>query len=886
MTTTVAVNTTIETSPSGPTGYTSLGPIKDLAFYLPLGFLGDPTAAGKCTELQLIAQGQEIQTECPANSRIGNAVVLSNTVSSSLDRSGAAFVSPIYNMVPEAGFPAQFGFKVFDFGTPIYASVVHTPYGYALRAATPSLPRAIPVQGAQLTLFGDPNTADGNPVGAKAFFTNPTNCQSGPLNSRVETDSWALPGAWSSKEILSYPQVTGCSLLQFEPAIAVNPEVTQAEAPTGLEVKIKVPQAPASFSVLATPQLKNVTMTLPPGMTLSPGAGDGLAACAAAGEHGIDFPTNLPNGAQRTPTEVGEGEAIGPDGMSHLTPGHCPPASQVGTVEIKTPLLETPLEGRVYVAEPQCGGPAQHECTAQDAVDGQLFGLYLEAEGSGVVIKLPGVVSVDPNTGRITARFTENPQFPLSEVTLHLKGGGRAPLTNPRQCGQALAVADLAPWSSPVTPDALPTSAYTVDADNNGTPCPSGWPFTPTLAAGVTSAAAGRFTSFVFTIYRGDRQQDVARVQSTLPPGLLGMLSKVKLCEEAQANAGTCGAESRIGSVLARAGSGPQPLGVQGTAYLTGPYEGAPFGLSIVVPAVAGPFNLGNVIVRARVDIDPNTSAVTITSDPLPQVKDGVPLHLQMINVTADREGFFFNPTNCAIKQIEAKVESTEGALAKLTSPIAAEGCNRLPFKPTFKASTEHSVSKAEGASLGVKVTSAAGQANIAKAAVSLPKQLPARLTTLQHACLAEVFASNPAACDPRSLVGVVKATTPVLPVPLMGPVYLVSHGGAAFPDLVIVLQGDGVRVDLTGNTNIKKGITSSSFASVPDAPIGSFQLQLPRGPHSVLTSTVKSLCGQKLIMPTTLTGQSGVQVKQSTQIAVSGCPKKPPKRRAKRARR
>jgi hypothetical protein len=360
-----------------------------------------------------------------------------------------------------------------------------------------------------------------------------------------------------------------------------------------------------------------------------------------------------------------------------------------------------------------------------------------------------------------------------------------------------------------------------------------------------------------------------------MPVGLLGMISKVPLCEETAANQGTCEEKSNIGTVHVAAGSGSHPLWVTGKVYLTGPYNGAPFGLSIVVPAVAGPFNLGNVIVRSRIDIDPNTSAVTITSDPLSQFRDGVPLRIQTLNVTVEREGgFLFNPTHCTGMQVAATVQSAQGASSSLTSPVGLEGCAGLPFKPSFKVSTGAATSKALGASLDVKVTSGAGQANIAGVAVKLPKQLPARLTTIQHACLAATFASNPANCDPSSLVGVVTATTPVLPVKLIGPAYLVSHGGAAFPDLVVVLQGDGVRINLTGNINISKGITSSTFASVPDAPIESFELKLPRGPHSALTSNVRALCGQKLAMPTTITGQNGAQLKQTTKIAVTGCPK------------
>ncbi|HEY7829087.1 MAG TPA: hypothetical protein VIC06_00800 [Solirubrobacteraceae bacterium] len=878
VTSTVNFNTAITAEPSGTLVPGSVEPPKNLAVYPPLGFLGDPTAAAQCTGTEL-GGGGNVNSECPPTSRVGTFIffeenVVSGTVAPA-NVGGAE--SAVYNMVPQHGYPAQFGFKVSGISVPLYVSLVHTPSGYGLRVATPGLPTTLHVEGAALTFFGDPKAADGEPNVSRAFFTNPDNCSAGPLTAKVQADSWVHPGQWVTGESVAYPQMAGCNLLQFEPMVEMQPEVTQAEAPSGYEIKLKVPQNPERFPVLATPQLKDVTMTLPEGMAISPGGGDGLAGCEASGPHGIDMPTGGSN-----PFDVGagapgeRGEELGQEGMTQLVAGHCPAASQVGTVQIVTPVLKKPLMGHLYIAQPKCGGAGQPVCTAADATNGNLFGLYLEAgsEEAAAVVKLAGSVSIDPATGRVTAKFKENPQLPVSEVDIQLNGGARAPLANPRQCGAASAEADLSPWSSPVTPDALVKSpSFGVDWDGNGAPCPA-TPFTPSLSAGPTRVAAGHFSPFTLTLNRGDRQQDLSRLQVRMPPGLLGMLSKVPLCDEPAAALGECGEASNIGSVNVAAGSGSHPLWVTGKVFLTGPYGGAPFGLSVVVPAVAGPFNLGNVIVRSRIDIDPTTSAVIITSDPLPQSRDGIPLRIQTLNVAVTRNEFTFNPTHCSGLQVSATAESAQGAQASLSSPVSVEGCSGLPFTPGFKVSTGAATSKALGASLDVKVTSAAGQANIAGVAVKLPKQLPARLSTLQHACLAEVFASNPALCDPKSLVGVVQASTPVLPVKLSGPAYLVSHGGAAFPDLVVVLQGDGVRINLTGNTNITKGITSSTFASVPDAPIESFELQLPRGPHSALTSNVKALCGQKLAMPITITGQNGAQIKQTTKIAVTGCPK------------
>ena len=880
VTTTLDLNTDVEEQANGKSLPVSTAPPRDLVAYVPLGLIGDPTAAADCTEAQLVGNGASSATECPKGSQVGSVVLIANTkLNGSISPTGN--MAALFNMVPEHGYPAQFGFKLSGVAVPLYARVVHTASGYALRVGTPGIPTTLSVEGVALTFFGNPREADGEPSGSRAFFTNPQNCAAGPLRARAEADSWANPGQWVKTESVAYPRVTGCDLLQFEPGVELHPEVTQAEAPSGYQVTIKVPQTPAQFPVLATPDLKDVTMTLPEGMTISPGGGQGLEGCQASGPEGIDIPSG-----EHTPSEAGEGEALGPDGMSHLTPGHCPAASQIGTVEIHTPVLENPLEGHLYIAQPKCGGAGQAECTAADAGDGNLFGLYLQAEGAGVVVKLKGSVSVDPVSGRITARFLENPQLPVSEVSLSIKGGARAPLANPRQCGPASANADLAPWSAPVTPDAIvQSSPFQVDWNGATGDCPASVPFTPSIQAGSTAPQAGRFSPFTFTIGRGDRQQDLARVQERMPAGLLGMLKVVAQCPESPAAQGACPESSRIGTINVAAGSGSAPLWVQGRVYLTGPYGGAPFGLSIVVPAVAGPFNLGNVVVRSRIDIDPSTSAITVTSDPLPQFRDGVPLRIQTLNITIDRPGFTFNPTDCSGKQISASVEAEQGASANVSAPFAVEGCKSLPFKPSFKVSTRGKASKASGASLSVSVSlkggpqAGGGEANIRSVRVELPKQLPARLTTLQKACVAKVFEANPALCPKESDVGSARAVTPVLAHPLVGPAYLVSHGGAAFPDLEVVLQGEGIVLVLDGQTNIKRGITSSDFAMVPDAPVSSFSLTLPQGKFSALTSNVPakakfSLCGQVLKMPTTITGQNGVVVKQATKIGVAGCPK------------
>ena len=858
--------------------------IRNLIVDLPSGFLGDPQAVPRCplTAIREDVTNSFTTTGCPTASRVGTVTFEANgkfhpsNVFSS-DQSS------IYNMVPEAGYPAEFAFSYL--GNPIfmYVTVLPSASGYGLRVAVPGL-LAVPVEGVSLTFFGDPAQQDGGATASMAFLTNPVACAGpGPLAAKIELDSWEEPGRWVSAQSPAYSEVTGCDMLQFQPMIAVAPEVTQVDTPSGYEVDVKVPQTPNVAPVVATPELKGATIALPEGVAISPGAVDGLTACQERGREGIEL------GAKDSLGHIPEeGEEAGAGGLPRATPGHCPAASQIGTVQVVTSLLPDELHGHVYLARPRCGGDGQPACQPADATNGNLYSLYLEVEGDGVVIKLKGEVSANPSTGALTARFDENPQLPFDELRVELKGGPRAPLANPQPCGTFTTTSDLTPWSAPFTLDATPSSSFAVGG------CGDSMPFAPQFIAGTVTPMADGFSPFTLTFARRDGEQNLSGISVSTPPGLLGMLSQVNLCPEPQASQGMCRPQSLIGHAQVAVGSGSHPFWEQGTVYLTGPYKGQPFGLSIVVPAVAGPFNLGNVIVRAAIHIDPHTSALTVTSDPLPRIIDGVPLRIKTVNVSIDKPGFIFNPTNCSQQQITGTVtgalpDGTRGLSVGVSSPFAVAGCKNLPFNPKFTALAQAKTSKANGVYLHVKVVSGPGQANIAKVKVDLPKQLPSRLTTLQKACLAAVFEANPAACPTGSVVGTGTAVTPVLKNILTGPAYLVSHGGAAFPDLEIVLQGEGITLDLVGNTDIKKGITSSTFKAVPDAPISTFDLVLSEGPHSVLAAYLPvkakgSMCGQSLSMPTAITGQNGAVVKQTTKIAVSGCAKA--KKKTKKAKK
>jgi hypothetical protein len=408
---------------------------------------------------------------------------------------------------------------------------------------------------------------------------------------------------------------------------------------------------------------------------------------------------------------------------------------------------------------------------------------------------------------------------------------------------------------------------------------------------------AGGFTAFIVAVKRAQREQGIAQLQLTAPLGVAAMLANVAPCPPAQASSGSCSAASRIGSSYVAVGGGYQPLWLGGDVYLTAGYEGAPFGLAIVTHAAVGPLELGQIVIRARLDVDPHTAALTITSDPLPQILLGVPLRLRDLRLDIDRPGFILNPTDCREQRVLASIASTQGALATPSNPFGLADCRALRFTPKLAASTSANTSIGNGASLDLRLTQAAGprsgQANLAKLRVALPRSLPTRLTALQASCPAATFTTDAAACPAASVVGVARASTPLLAGQLSGPVYLVAHGRSAFPAPTVVLEGQGLRLDLTGSTAVERdGRTAIAFAALPDMPLHSVELSLPRGPHSALTATAdpctaaaaakrSAAAPAALPLPIELAAQNGLVIHRTAKIVVLGCPAIP--RHAKR---
>jgi hypothetical protein len=854
---------------------------------LPAGLIGNPTVLETCAA-SAVDETHLHPTKCPSGSLVGYVNVES--------ADGRSEIIDLFNVPPEAGYPAEFGFEFDGTLVMLRPRLLPSKDGYTLSVAVDGVPRSrlVKVTGVRVTFFGVPGERDGVGSGG-AFFTDPGDCSGGPLGAHLEMDSWVDPSDWVSGDTSMFESapgrgVSGCGALRFEPSVLVSPETSETDSPSGFEVVVRVPQSPDVPGVLATPDLRDAVVSLPEGVSVSPGAAYGLVGCQVSGPEGIEL------GSGDEPFDenrVQEGEEEGPDGLVHPAAGHCPLASQVGEVEVITPLLAEPLKGQVYLAAPECGDSGQESCTESDASDGKLFGIYLEvgSEASGIHVKLRGKVSVNPQTGRVTTSFDEDPQLPFSELRLKLNNGPRAPLATPQSCGTFTTTSDMTPWSTPYTPDAAPSSSFSIASG-----CNQG--FSPSLLAHSTSPAAGAFSPFTLTFARHDGEQDLAGLTVNMPEGLIGKVAGFAQCGNAEvaaaeANTGGCPAASKVGVATAAAGSGSDPFYQSGPVYLTGPYNGAPFGLAVVVPANAGPFHLGNIVVRAAIHINPTTAQVTVVSNPLPQMIDGVPLRVQTVNVTVGQENnFTFNPTNCAGSSVGARISSAQGASVNRSAPFAVTGCAGLPFKPALTAATVGKASKAGGASLDVKIAPSAGQANIAKLDLEIPKQLPSRLTTLQKACVASVFEANPAACPAASDIGSAIVHTPVLSNPLAGPVYLVSHGGEAFPDVELILQGEGVQLVVDGHTQIKNGVTYSHFETIPDAPFTSFETKLPTGKYSIFGSNLPekanhNFCGQSLSMPVTMTGQNGAVLKQTTKLGVTGCPKvkvasKPKKKKTK----
>ncbi len=798
--------------------------VKDVTLTLPQGFIASPAAiAAECPQQDFDGQSG---VACPYDSQVGWVTFV--------DSAGARTIAPIYDVAPPPGHLAEFAVEplaaeFIPVGIEIY---VDLNSNYQVTASIPNLTTVAPILGAAVTFFGT------TPGATRPLLYFPPSCsQESSLTTTIAADSWNDPGALVDVYPTSPGPSTGCAL-DFSPTITVAPSTTQADSAAGYDLAVAFPAATSPLQAESPSQ--SITVALPPGTSVNPAAVDGATACTSA-----QF------------------------GLGTNAPATCPASSEVGVITAETPLLAGTFTGGVYLA--QDGSPATTPALP--------LHVFAEAAALGFEVKLEGTLNVDAVTGQITATFSGLPPIPLAAIGLRFNTGPYAVIANPLACGPATTTATLVPWSSPATPSAVVTSTFTVDADGHGGACPSAWPSDPVFTAGSTNPVAGAFTGFTLNVTRADRQAPISSFTATTPPGFTGLLGSVPMCQEPAASSGACPSASAVGTVWVGAGvgddSGPgspssAELYLSGTVYLTGPTDGDPFGLEIVVEPIVGPFNLSEpfgspVIVRAGVTVNPLTAQLTIGTT-LPTMLDGIALHARTVSVTIDRANFGLNPTDCSPLAVTGTIDG-----APVSSPFQVGGCSRLAFAPQISA-TVSGVAGANGVSLQAALVLPSGNANLKSVALRLPSALGARLSTVQFACPVATFNADPAGCDAGAVVGTASARTPILPGNLVGTVYLVAHGGSALPTLNLVLTADGINVSVVGTVALAGGVTTASFASIPDVPISSLNLDLPKGPRSLLATSASSLCGLDLQIPTTLVAHNGATIVRNTPVAVSGC--------------
>jgi hypothetical protein len=854
---------------------------------LPPGFLANPQAPPqRCESASAVILDLYTHPSCPRSSIVGKVDV---------ELTGLAWFKelPLYLVRPERGTPAQMAFFVAGSGPSGEALYVLTPRlrpgdGYAISAAASPAPTMPALESVSVTLCGFGTNVAGSPQnfvkatsckgqnepGANAvpFITNPTQCAAVPPETRLSVDSWQHPGPlnleggpdlsdprWHSAAYQLNQPVSDCGLVPFSPSeVELRPTSHRADSPTGLDVSIKIPSEGLEASGgIAQSALKKAVVTLPQGMAVNPSAADGLGACALSQ---IKLGTN--------------------------EPVQCPDSSRIGSAEVVTPLLAEHLNGNVYLAK-QGDNPFR-----------SLLALYLvvESKERGILVKIPGKVEADPQSGRLVATFDDNPQVPFSSLKLHFNEGNRAPLLNPPACGSYGIVSQLSPWSAPNQPRST-TSTFQVTEGPNGGACPGGG-LAPKLEAGLQNPVAGTTSPFTLRLSREDGTQRFRALDVAMPPGLTAYLKGVPYCPDsalasvseaegtgqAQIDHPSCPAASQIGTVSVGAGGGSNPFYVNtGRAYLAGPYKGAPLSIAIVTPAVAGPFDLGSVVVRSAVHVDPETARITVDSDPIPTILHGIPLDVRDIRVNVDRPQFTLAPTSCEAKAVGATVTGEGGAVASPSNRFQVGDCAALGFAPKLKLQLKGATKRIGHPALKAVVTYPKGgsYANIARAQVNLPHGEFLDQGNLNKTCTRPVLLAGN--CPKSSVYGKAKAWTPLLDKPLQGPVYLVGGYGYKLPALVADLNGQ-IRVTLVGKVDSgkNKGIRNT-FEVVPDAPVSRFELRMKGGKKYGLLENSENLCKAKKARRRAIvrfTGQNG-KVDAYKPVVQNECGKHRKKRRA-----
>jgi hypothetical protein len=840
---------------------------KDIEVDLPPGFLGNPIATPQCPETEFAS--------CAADTIVGQAAPV-------LGFGGGGAVAPVFNVKAPFGYPGKFYFNVL--GVPIQAvGSLRSDGDYGLTVGSLNTAQIANIYGSFFTFWGAPadpsHDSQRCPLGGingtgicdppvpytgseeTAFLTSPVDCAREALEppiTRLRVTLWQSPLVTHESSVPIEP-VTGCDQLHFAADFKFEPSDTKSDSPASFRTELTVPEEGLTNPAkLTTPEIKTSVVGLPKGVVLNASAADGLGSCSEAQiglKNAIDPATGLPKPlAMPNPIRFSK------------DPNQCPDASKIGTGELKSALLENPLKGALYLAAQGKGNPF-----------GSLFALYLVIEDpqTGIFIKLPGEVEVDERTGQMSVRFQNLPQLPFTYLRLNLKGGNRSPLASPTTCGNYLTTAVNTPWSAPESgPPTESSNGFDINQGPNGMPCaktPAERPFDLGWKAGADSTQAGASGPFSFQITRPDGSQELDSLQLTTPPGLSASLKGIPYCSEAQikaieASTGTqeqehpaCPAASQVGSAITAAGSGPTPFYTSGRLYLAGPYKGAPISVLAVTPAVAGPFDLGNVVVRSAVFINRTSAQVSAKTDPIPQFLKGVALRIRDVRILLNHKDWTLNPTSCEPLTVNLTAHGSSGAVANRTTRFQVGGCGKLKFKPKLRAHLKGGTKRGKHPAFTAVLTypEGPGYANIKDVQVALPHSEFLEQAHINTICTRPQAAAHQ--CPAGSIYGYAEATTPLLDGKLTGPVFLKSSDHQ-LPDLAIALRGPDnqpVEVEFQGRIDSVKGQIRNTIEGLPDVPVSKFVLKMKGGKKGLLVNS-RNLCqGKPGRMTVKMSGQN-----------------------------
>ena len=886
-------------------GMTNDGHPRDFFAELPRGMAGDPAATPVlCAEVELVSAAG-----CPDESQVGIADVTTLVGSKS---NNTIFASPLYNMVPPPGAPAELATNVASVGIFVHTMArVRSESDYGIEAATRDVIAfgQQPIFNLQAQVWGDPSSkaldrARGacGEVGGEcpvdeqkiAFLTMPGECSGEPLLYRVLADTWEEPAPAFPEHETAYEAadgegdteaalLQGCGELEYEPEIQLRPTTNAGDSPSGLDFSLHQRQE-IDKEGRYTAALKDLSLHLPAGLAVNPSQAAGLGACSEA-QIGLD------------------GEFEGAPSFSDA-PQSCPDDAKIGTVTALSPLLVQRNEAHEVALDPETEEPlleplhgSLYIATPFANPFNKLVAIYLVIEDrkTGIIAKLAGEGQLDPTSGQISVHFKQNPQLPLEDAQAHIFGGARGALTTPPTCGSYTASSQLTPWSAPEGKDAFPEGSFQISAGAAG-PCPAGeagMPNAPAFSAGTLSPQAGAFSPLLLKLSRADGSQRWQRLETSIPEGLAAKLAGVAQCPEAgiaQArsreapNQGvleqadpSCPAASAIGSFTGAAGSGPTPFRTSGKIYLAGPYKGAPLSAVAITPAVAGPFDLGAVVVRNALYLDPETARVRILSDPLPTILDGVPIDLRSVSIATDRSNFTLNPTSCDPKAFAGTLTSTLGIGAPLSQRFQVGGCKSLPYKPKFSARLSGPIHRGGHPRLRAVISAKPGEANTAALSFTLPRSEFIDQGHFRTICTRVQFAAH--ACPAGSVYGFVKAKSPLVDYTLEGPLYLRSSSHK-LPDAVAALSGppsQPVEIDAVARIDSVKGRLRARTETVPDAPIEKVVISMQGGRKGLFQNST-NICKGTHRISVSFDGQNGKAQDVEPQLKAQ-CPKKKGKR-------